>query len=167
MPDVPRSVPDVVVASDAPFVHDEVASVLSARRYAVRHVFSGPAVLAACRERLPDLVVCDLQMGNMGGVATCLELRLDESGGRLGHVPVLLLLDRRADVFLARRALADGYLVKPLDPIRLRRAVQALLAGDDFSDGSFRPWDAGTGAIYTSPSAANPGAQGTIGATGK
>ena len=28
---------------------------------------------------LPDLVVVDLQMGNMGGMAVCLELRLEES----------------------------------------------------------------------------------------
>ena len=157
----------MVVASDAPFVHDDVSSVLSARHYGVRHVSSGPEVLAACKERLPDLVVCDFQMGNMGGMATCLELHLEESGGRLGHVPVLLLLDRRADVFLARRAQAEGFLVKPLDPIRLRRAVRALVAGGTFADESFRPWDAGTGAIFTSPSAVNPGAQGTIGATGK
>ena len=167
MPDVPTSAPDVVVASDAPFVHDDVRSVLSARHYAVRHAYSGPEVLAACRERLPDLVVCDFQMGNMGGMATCLELRLEESGGRLGRVPFLLLLDRRADVFLARRAQADGWVVKPLDPIRLRRALRTLLAGRPFFDDSFQPWEAGTGAIFTSPSAVNPGAQGTIGATGK
>ena len=55
----------------------------------------------------------------MGGMATCMDLRLEESGGRLPHVPVLMLLDRRADVFLARRAGADGWVVKPLDSIRL------------------------------------------------
>ena len=38
-----------------------------------------------------------------------------------------MLLDRRPDVFLARRSGAEGWLVKPLDPIRLRRATAALL----------------------------------------
>ena len=57
-------------------------------------------------------------------------LRLDASSGRLPHVPVLMLLDRVADVHLARRSGADGWLVKPLDPLRLRRAVRAVLRGD-------------------------------------
>jgi DNA-binding response OmpR family regulator len=84
-------------------------------------------------------VVLDLQIGNMGGMAACLEVRLEEGAGRLGHVPVLMLLDRRADVFLARRSEADGWLVKPLDPIRLRRAVTALLGGGSYHDESYRP----------------------------
>ena len=46
----------------------------------------------------------DLQIGNMGGMAACMALHLEESGGRLPHLPVLMLLDRQADVFLARRS---------------------------------------------------------------
>ena len=78
-------------------------------------------------------------MGNMGGMAVCLELRLEESYGNLPHVPVLMLLDRRADVFLARRSGAEGWLVKPLDPLRLRRATTALLAGGTYHDESYQP----------------------------
>jgi DNA-binding response OmpR family regulator len=88
---------------------------------------------------VPDLVVLDLQIGNMGGMATSLDLRLEEGAGRLPHVPILMLLDRRPDVFLARRSEADGWLVKPLDPIRLRRAITALLEGGRYEDDSFRP----------------------------
>ena len=46
-----------------------------------------------------------------------------------------MLLDRIADVFLARRSGADGWLVKPLDPLRLRRAVRAVLRGDTYHEG--------------------------------
>jgi DNA-binding response OmpR family regulator len=42
-------------------------------------------------------------------------------------------------VFLARRAGADGWLVKPLDAIRLRKAIRALLAGSTYEDDTFRP----------------------------
>ena len=90
-------------------------------------------------EDAPDLVIVDLQMGNMGGMAVCLDLRLEESYGNLPHVPVLMLLDRRADVFLARRSGAEGWLVKPLDPIRLRRAAAAVVGGGTFHDESFQP----------------------------
>ena len=75
-------------------------------------------------------MVLDLQIGNMGGIATCLHLRHEAGADRLPEVPVLMLLDRDADVFLARRSGADGWLVKPLDAFSLRTAATAILDGD-------------------------------------
>lgn len=136
----PRAVADVLIASDSEQVRADVRAVLSGQLdTTVREVESGMAVRAAVLEQLPDLVVVDLQMGNMGGMATCVDLRLDESGGRVGHVAVLMLLDRRADVFLARRSDADGWVVKPLDPIRLRKAITELLQGGKYHDDSYLP----------------------------
>jgi DNA-binding response OmpR family regulator len=135
----PPVVPDVLVASDAPWVHDDVMAALPGPDITVRKVTAGRQVLPAVREHQPDLVILDLQIGNMGGMATCLDLRLDESVGRLPHLPVLMLLDRRPDVFLARRAEADGWVVKPLDPLRLRKAISELLAGRTYADDSWLP----------------------------
>lgn len=129
----------VLIASDSAHVRDEVKATLNSRDITVQEVTSGEDAVAAARDNLPDLLVCDLQMGNMGGMATCLELRLEESGGRLEHIPVLMLLDRRPDVFLARRSEAEGWVVKPVDPIRLRRAITALLEGGTYEDTSYQP----------------------------
>lgn len=136
----------ILVASDAPSVRAEVAAIAARPDLTVREARSGPAVMADVAESLPDLVVVDLQMGNMGGMAVCLELRLEASYGKLDHVPVLMLLDRRPDVFLARRSGAEGWLVKPLDPIRMRRAVTALLDGGTYYDESYQPLS-----VVTSP----------------
>ena len=105
----------------------------------VVEITRGAEVRQAVEDDPPDLVILDLQIGNMGGMAVCLDLRLEEGGGRLPHVPVLMLLDRRADVFLARRSDAEGWLVKPLDPIRLGKAVRALLAGGMYHDEAYKP----------------------------
>jgi len=129
----------VLVASDAPSVRAEVTAIASRPDIQIQEARSGPAVLAKVAEDLPDLVVVDLQMGNMGGMAVCLELRLEESYDNLDHIPVLMLLDRRPDVFLARRSNADGWLVKPLDPLRARKAMQALLAGGTYHDDTHLP----------------------------
>jgi DNA-binding response OmpR family regulator len=129
----------ILVASDAPSVQRAVAAVTESPDIEVRLVSSGPAVLTAVQEETPDLLVVDLQMGNMGGMAVTLELRLEESYGAADHVPVLMLLDRRPDVFLARRSGAEGWLVKPLDPLRLRRAVRTLLDGGTFADDAYVP----------------------------
>ncbi|MBV8985904.1 MAG: hypothetical protein JO248_15840, partial [Acidimicrobiia bacterium] len=52
---------------------------------------------------------------------------------------VLMLLDRRPDVFLARRAQAEGWLVKPLDALRVRKAITTILGGGTYEDNSYRP----------------------------
>jgi len=46
-----------------------------------------------------------------------------------------MLLDRAADVFLARRSDADGWMIKPIDAFRLRKAATALLAGGTYHEG--------------------------------
>jgi CheY-like chemotaxis protein len=129
----------ILVASDAPTLRREVEAVISGPDVTVEAVMSGPEVISFVTNESPDLVIVDMQMGNMGGMAVCLELRLQESYDALDHIPVLMLLDRRPDVFLARRSGAEGWLVKPLDPLRLRRAVKALLDDGTFEDTSFMP----------------------------
>ncbi|HEX7277476.1 MAG TPA: response regulator [Acidimicrobiales bacterium] len=130
---------DVLVVSDSAKVRAEVISALFDPTTSVRELTRGKEVRDSVAAQAPDLVVIDQQVGKMGGMATCMDLRLEESGGRSDHVPVLLLLDRRADVFLARRAGADGWVVKPLDSIRLARAMQTLLDGGIYHDEAYRP----------------------------
>jgi DNA-binding response OmpR family regulator len=136
---VSRAVQTILVASDLATLSREIEAVISGPDVEVCSVTSGPAVVSFVAEESPDLVIVDMQMGNMGGMAVTLELRLQESYDAIDHIPVLMLLDRRPDVFLARRSGAEGWLVKPLDPLRLRRAVSALLNDGTFPDESFSP----------------------------
>ena len=76
----------------------------------------------------PDLVILDMQIANMGGIAVAIELRLEEAAGRLDPSTIVLLLDREADQFVAQRADADATLVKPVDAGTLRRTAKRLLA---------------------------------------
>ncbi len=123
--------PTIVAASDADWVRDHVRAALCGPGFEVIDVQRGPDVRTVVAERHPDLVIVDLQVANMGGMAISLDLRLEESGGRLPHVPILLLLDREADKFLARRSTADAMLVKPIDAGTLRRTVKNLLAAEE------------------------------------
>ena len=118
----------ILVAAEAKWVRDQVRSAFVSPGQEVVEVTRGQDVRAKVAELKPDLVVLDLQIGNMGGVAVAIDLRLEESGGRLPHAQILLLLDRRDDVFIARRADVDHTLVKPVDAGVLRRAAAPLLA---------------------------------------
>ncbi|MFN7150044.1 MAG: response regulator [Microthrixaceae bacterium] len=125
----------ILIATDADEVLDEVDAALADDATRVVRVRAGRDVLAAVRQVDPDLIVLDLQIGNMGGVATALALRNEESAGRLDPTTILMLLDRTADVFISQQGQADGWLVKPLDSLRLRRAAEALLAGGTYTEG--------------------------------
>ena len=123
---------DVLLATDADWVFEEVAGALADDETRVSRVRSGRHLLAATTELQPELVILDLQIGSMGGMASCLELRAESDAGRLPHQNVLMLLDRSADVFLARQARADGWLIKPLNAFRLRQGRAALAEGGTF-----------------------------------
>jgi DNA-binding response OmpR family regulator len=117
----------ILVATDADYVLDDIAAALGGPDVSFTVCRNGRDVAGVVKGRTPDLVVLDLQIGSMGGMAVTMSLRLDESSGRLPHVNVLMLLDRAADIHLAKRCAADGYLVKPLDPLTLKRAARAIL----------------------------------------
>lgn len=130
---------DYLVATDSPQLFDELRGVLGGPGQKVRWVRSGYDVREAANRRPPDLAVLDLQIGSMGGIGVHLDLRLEVDANRMDPFPTLLLLDRRADVFMARRSGVDGWLLKPLDPIRIRRATAALLAGGNYFDETYAP----------------------------
>ena len=117
----------ILVAADGAWVRDQVRAAFVAPGQDVLEVTRGQDVRDAVRAQLPDLVILDLQIGNMGGIAVAIDLHLEASAGRVPSVPILLLLDREADRFLAKRADVDGDLVKPVDAGTLRRTAKRLL----------------------------------------
>ena len=118
---------EVLIATDDDATYDEVEAALADESTTVTRVRAGVLVGPAVLDGEPDLVILDLQIGNMGGIAACLHLRHEAGELRLPEVPVLMLLDRQADVHLARRSGADGWLVKPLDAFALRTAATEIL----------------------------------------
>mgnify|MGYP001415486492 CR=1 FL=1 len=117
----------VLVATDSDQLHREVEAALGGdlRLFRVR---TGYDVLHAVKTHQPAAVVLDLQIGNMGGMATCLDLRLEQRAGRIETQRVVMLLDREADIFLGQRSEADAWLVKPINQLTLRRTVSEVLA---------------------------------------
>ena len=121
------AVPDLLLVTDADWIAQQCEAALGGG-HRLHRVRRGADTLEAIELVEPDLVLLDLQVGNMGGMAACLAVRQEEGMGRLEPRPVIMLLDRDADEFLARRSEADAWLVKPINPMRLARLVESTLA---------------------------------------
>ncbi len=117
----------ILVAADGPWIRNQVRTALAGPDQEVIEVDRGQEVRDVVAARHPDVVILDLQIGNMGGFAVAIDLHLEASGGRAPEVPIVLLLDREADRFLAKRADVDAELVKPIDAGTLRRTVKRVL----------------------------------------
>lgn len=116
----------LLVVTGAPWVRDKVVGALERHGVEVHTTDDPYAVEGLLPEIEPDVVITDSQVGSMGLMAICKVVRSEEAAGTIGDTNVIALLDRRADVFLARRADADAWLVKPLDPAALRWTFEVL-----------------------------------------
>ncbi|WP_460797975.1 response regulator [Microbacterium sp. GXF0217] len=88
---------------------------------------TGEQAVAAARMLRPDVVLCDLRLGEgMDGVATTAALRA------LDPAPAVIILttyDRDADILRAIEAGAAGYLLKDVSPETIMRALAQAAAG--------------------------------------
>lgn len=73
-------------------------------------------------DSVPSAVVVDLQTGSAGGFGLARDMSEDS---RLANVPVILLLERPQDAWLAKQAGASAYLVKPVTAGRLVRVISS------------------------------------------
>lgn len=112
----------VLVVADDPWVVSEVHAGLSiGANELIDHNDPSTAAVATGDESV-DVAVVDLQVASMGGMAITRSIRDLED-----PVPVVLLLDREADTFLAGRSGATAWVVKPFTSSALRAAVSEAL----------------------------------------
>ena len=117
---------NVLLATAEDHIFQEISASLSKNHQIIR-VSEGSNVLKTLISTSPVLIILDLQIGNMGGMATSLDLRLEQRAGRIPNQKILMLLDREADEFLGKRSEADCWIIKPIDPLSLSRKVAELL----------------------------------------
>ena len=113
----------ILVVADVPWVRNEVHASLTAPDFELVDLDDPTAAATTALDGDFDAVIVDLQTGSMGGMAVTRDVR-EQAGLRgLDHLPVLMLLDRAADAFLAKRAGAAGWVAKPFDPHMIRTAL--------------------------------------------
>ncbi|KJL26894.1 response regulator [Microbacterium azadirachtae] len=118
----------LIIVDDHPIVRAGIRAVVEARGFEVlAEVGTGEEAVDATRELRPDVVLCDLRLGEgMDGVATTAALRA------LPHPPAVLILttfDHDAQIVRAVEAGAAGYLLKEVGIEVISRAIVDAAAG--------------------------------------
>jgi len=111
---------DILVVADETWVLNDVRASLPGPRYTLHEVTDPREVIGRLTDIEPSAVIVDLQIGSMGGMAVTRAIRNGTNGT---PPPVILLLDRDADAFLAGRSGAAAWVRKPFGSHDLRAAV--------------------------------------------
>src|SRR5215469_11610720 len=113
----------ILVVDDDPKIVALVQAYLLRAGYEVATAGDGREALRLVRERRPRLVVLDLMLPEVDGIAVTREIRRD------WDVPILMLTARGAlgDRLKGLAEGADDYLVKPFAPSEVVARVQAIL----------------------------------------
>ena len=121
----------VLVADDQALVRAGFVALLDAQDgiEVIAEAATGTAALAAAREMRPDVVLMDIRMPEMDGLAATRAIAADPA---LAEVRVVVLTTFELDeyVFEAMRAGASGFLVKHTAPPELVRAVRVVADGE-------------------------------------
>jgi adenylate cyclase len=118
--------PLILAVDDVAENLDIVQMRLVAQGYAVETAADGEEAIAKARELSPDLILLDIMMPKLDGIAALKILKQDQA---LRFIPVILLTAKadRTDVIAGLEAGGDDYLTKPIDQASLTARVRSML----------------------------------------
>lgn len=113
----------ILVVDDEPQIRRVLRTTLSAQGYEVFDAKTGEEALLAIREQRFDLILLDMNMPGMGGLAACREIRAS------ADVAIIMLTVRQSeqDKVTALDAGADDYITKPFGIPELLARIRAAL----------------------------------------
>jgi len=116
----PSIKPHVLVIDDEEAIRRTLRLCLESAGYVVSVAASGEAGLAAARKQPPDLVLVDLRLGGMDGIAVTRALAQDAPGAVVIVMTAYATIDNAVE---AMRAGASDYLAKPFTPASVKHVV--------------------------------------------
>lgn len=117
--------PVLLIVDDNSEIRTYVRSIFEGA-YQITDADSGISGLEQARKALPDVIISDVMMPGMDGLAFCHAVKTDLP---ISHIPIILLTARAAEPFRIEglRTGADDYLTKPFHPEELRLRVRNII----------------------------------------
>lgn len=117
----------ILVVEDEPVIRELVRSMLSEGDVEVECAATGPEGLKLARAQTFDLILLDVVLPQLDGIAVCRLLRADPGTAKV-PLHMLTAKAKKSDVEAAMKAGADGYIHKPFRGAELMDLVSALRA---------------------------------------
>lgn len=119
---------DILLIDDHPLLRKGLSQLINEEEglQVVGEAGDGQAGLELARKLDPDLILLDLNMKGMDGLATLKAMRAE---GVSSRIVVLTVSEHRDDVAAMFRSGADGYLLKDMDPEELLERVAEAATG--------------------------------------
>ena len=119
----------IIIADDHPIVREGLATVLNQEEdlEVVGQAGNGLDAVAQARELQPDIILMDLQMPEMDGVAAIEKIK--EESPAIGII-ILTTYDTDDYIFRGIEAGARGYLLKDSPPAEVLKAIRAVHQGE-------------------------------------
>ncbi|MBX2899165.1 MAG: response regulator [Cyclobacteriaceae bacterium] len=119
------SLPRLLIVEDTNAVRAYIKSIFSSN-FTILEAANGEEGWVQAIEHIPDVVISDVMMPVMDGIALCKKLKSDR---RTSHIPLILLTARTSLIFKVEglETGADEYLTKPFNPKVLELKVRNLL----------------------------------------
>ncbi len=122
-----RRLPQVLVVEDDEFQQEMVAGLLQDEGVAIERAMTGAQALESITTVVPTLILLDYQLPDTDGISLLLTLRAMPA---LARVPIIMMTGNsdRQVVVTSLQAGASEFIVKPLDPAKLRAKLRLYLA---------------------------------------
>jgi len=119
--------PKILVIDDEEALRGTLIAILEKRGFDVLEAPSGAVGLQLARAHLPDLILCDVNMGGVGGNLTLYAMRRDP---QIASIPFVLMsgLSSSGCVPPGMERGADGFLAKPFSANKLISSIQGWLS---------------------------------------
>ena len=115
--------PLILVVEDDPAVARLISTTLETRNYQYHRVQNGAGALLEAASARPDVILLDLGLPDMDGIAMCRRIR------ETNNIPIIMVSAKTQDIdkIVGLSTGADDYVAKPFNPLELMARVKSQL----------------------------------------
>ena len=115
--------PLILVVEDDPAVARLISTTLETRNYQYHRVQNGAGALLEAASARPDVILLDLGLPDMDGIAMCRRIR------ETNNIPIIMVSAKTQDIdkIVGLSTGADDYVAKPFNPLELMAGVKSQL----------------------------------------
>jgi len=120
----------ILLIDDDKSIVEVIKNILTGQNYEVITAYDGKEGIEKVQSENPDLIVLDIRMPLMNGYEFMRTLKVEARNSDKPMVPVIVLTAKEKMEEIFKLEGAKGYLVKPVDPVKLTQKIKECLVSN-------------------------------------